>query len=153
MQLYSDSKKCENLDRLRSFTFKKALNKRGLVQKKVDTRRLPPSSSAASYHSLRVYHQLQEWLGNQMEPSEYGWEVKDGKFIPRTTNLPIAPEEILKRIRCQCKSDCKSGNGSCKRIALFCSNECGCNNDDCCNMQPIANDGEDEFYDEDNIDL
>ena len=60
------------------------MNKRGLVQKKVDTRRLPPSSSAAAYHSLRVYHQIQEWLGNNLEPLEYGWEIRNSMLTPTT---------------------------------------------------------------------
>ena len=62
MELYSESKKSGNLNSLRLFLFKKQIQKSGLIQRKVDPRRSPPSSSAAGYHSIRVYHQIREWL-------------------------------------------------------------------------------------------
>ena len=62
---------------------------------KVDTRRLPRSSSAAAYHSLRVYHQLQEWLGNKLEPLEYGWSIRNSTLTPTTTDLPIESEHYI----------------------------------------------------------
>ena len=34
---------------------------------------LPPTSDAAKFHSHRVYLQVQAWLGNNMEPTEWGW--------------------------------------------------------------------------------
>ena len=47
------------LDKLRHKLFLSSLHqKKGPVQKNVDHRRLPPISSAARYHSLRVYHQI-----------------------------------------------------------------------------------------------
>ena len=55
MSLYSYCPNCETLDELRVKSFRKQLGKRGLVKKKIDSRRLPPSSSAAYYHILRVY--------------------------------------------------------------------------------------------------
>ena len=64
MELYSEAKKCGNLNSLRLVLFKKQIQKSGLIQKKVDPRRLPPSG----YHSLRVYHQIHEWLGNNLDP-------------------------------------------------------------------------------------
>ena len=91
MKLYSDNKKCEDLNSMRSFLFKKQLNK----QKKVDS----PSSSTATRHSLRVGQQAQEWLGYSLDPLKYGWQFTDGKLSPITTNLTIAPEYILHRIR------------------------------------------------------
>ena len=35
---------------------------------------LPPSKAAAREHSLRVYLQVQTWLGRTLDPSEWGWE-------------------------------------------------------------------------------
>ena len=90
MELYSEAKKCGNLNSLRLFLFKKQIQKSGLIQKKVDPRRSPPSASA-EYHSLRVYHQIHEWLGNNLE---YGWKISDGKITPVTTDLPLALEFI-----------------------------------------------------------
>ena len=33
---------------------------------------LPPTSSAASFHSLRVYLQVKEWKRNQLQPQDWG---------------------------------------------------------------------------------
>lgn len=33
---------------------------------------LPPTSSSAMFHSFRVYHQVQEWMGNSLPPEEWG---------------------------------------------------------------------------------
>ena len=61
------------LDKLRHKLFLRSLHqKKGPIQKKVNHRWLPPTSSAAKYHYLRVYHQMQEWLFNPLDPSEYG---------------------------------------------------------------------------------
>ena len=47
----------------------------------------PPTSSAAKYHFLRVYHQIQEWLFNPLDPSEYGWILNSGgKYEPKYKN-------------------------------------------------------------------
>lgn len=35
---------------------------------------LPPTESAAKQHSLRTYHQVQQWLGNELPPQEWGVE-------------------------------------------------------------------------------
>ena len=99
---------------------------------------MPPSSSVAGYHSLRVYHQIQEWLGNHLDPLEYGWKVSDDKITPITTDLPVAPEYILQRIKCACRANCKSGNCSCKRVTLYCTKDCGCNTDECTNIQQMT---------------
>ena len=33
---------------------------------------LPTTNDAAKYHSYRVYHQVQTWLGNILDPTEWG---------------------------------------------------------------------------------
>ena len=33
---------------------------------------LPPTSAAAVYHSLRVYHQVQQWRGVALWPQDWG---------------------------------------------------------------------------------
>jgi len=33
---------------------------------------LPPTSAAAREHSFRVYHQMQQWLGVELPPTEWG---------------------------------------------------------------------------------
>ena len=44
---------------------------------------LPPTSSAAKYHSLHVYFQIQEWKGcsAEMQPLEWGRKKSEGKLM------------------------------------------------------------------------
>ena len=35
---------------------------------------LPPTSAASVYHSLRVYHQVQQWRGVALRPQDWGWK-------------------------------------------------------------------------------
>ena len=47
---------------------------------------------AFRYHVLRAYHQLHVWsLANNaliptIDPTEYGWEMKNDEFLPLTTD-------------------------------------------------------------------
>ena len=62
---------------------------------------LPPISSAAKYHSLRVYYQIRQWQGTEdgMSPQDWGWKESDGILIPATTDLDPAPNELLRIVR------------------------------------------------------
>ena len=51
---------------------------------------LPPTSAAAVYHSLRVYHQVQQWRGVALPPQDWGWKLVDGRLLPVRTDLPAA---------------------------------------------------------------
>ena len=88
---------------------------------------LPPTSSAAKYHSLRVYFQILEWKGSddEIRPLEWGWKKSDGQLMPVLTDLPPAPDELLKMIRCICHSDCSSMRCTCKKHNVKCSLACG----------------------------
>jgi hypothetical protein len=57
-----------NLERASKFT-EKAASSSGYLPPEL----LPPTSDAARFHSQRVYHQVQAWLGNNMEATEWGW--------------------------------------------------------------------------------
>ena len=70
---------------------------------------LTPTSAAAKFHSLRVYFQVQQWkgTGDGLLPEEWGWrESEDEILVPVTTDLLPAPHDLLRIIRCNCKSDC-----------------------------------------------
>ena len=53
------------------------------------------------YHSLRAYHQVQQWRGVALPPQDWGWKLVDGKlyqgFLDSTLekgtieNLTVAP--------------------------------------------------------------
>lgn len=34
---------------------------------------LPPTDAGAWFHSLRTYHQVQKWLGNDLPTTQWGW--------------------------------------------------------------------------------
>ena len=73
----------------------------------IDSTSLPPTSAAAYEHSLRVYHQVQAWLEQDLDPTEWGWKIKEGCHVPVTSQLLAAPVEILENIHCGCKTGCK----------------------------------------------
>ena len=95
---------------------------------------LPPSSAAAVYHSLRVYHKVQQWRGVALPPQDWGWKLVDGRLLPVRTNLPAAHASLLEIIRCNCKSDCGSKRNSCRKHGVDCSAACGfCRGQSCTN--------------------
>ncbi|KAJ8018328.1 hypothetical protein HOLleu_43742 [Holothuria leucospilota] len=43
---------------------------------------LPPTLSAAKFHSLRVYHQVQVWKGvTTLDPQIFGWQAVGGELV------------------------------------------------------------------------
>ncbi|GFN75906.1 hypothetical protein PoB_000241200 [Plakobranchus ocellatus] len=88
---------------------------------------LPPTSAAAKYHSLHVYLQVQDWIDTtcDLQPEMWGWQLSSGRLDPCTTDLPPAPELLLKMIRCNCKSDCRSKRCTCRKHGLEYSLACG----------------------------
>lgn len=107
--------------RLRMFYEKTARSTAAL-----EPRTLPPTSGAAKYHSLRVYQQVQVWLGNgdQKPPEQWGWKVSDGRLVPILTDNPPAPQHLLEVIRCSCKTGCYTMRCTCKKNGLDCSMAC-----------------------------
>ena len=76
---------------------------------------LPPTTDAANQHYYQVYSQVQEWLGNMLPPSEWGWQVIDSKLVPIMMTLPPGPSKLLKYVFCACKMDgCSTNSCSCR---------------------------------------
>ena len=67
---------------------------------KFDLATLPPTSAAARQHSFRVYHQVQQWRGIALDPTDWGWMLKDGDLTPLPTLREPAPETLLHLITC-----------------------------------------------------
>ena len=69
--------------------------------KSLDPATLPPTKSSASFHSLRVYLQVQQWKQEKclLDPECWGWERKCDSLTPIMTDLDPAPMELLKVIR------------------------------------------------------
>ena len=134
----------EKLDSLR---YKRFFEKVSTSTSFVSPQALPPTSAAAKYHCLRVYFQILEWKGcaNKVSPLDWGWKRSDGKLMPVLTDLPPAPDELLKMIRCNCRTDCNSMRCTCRKHNLKCSPACGnCKGSACTNSDTFMNEDEDE---------
>ena len=83
--------------------------------------KLPPTSRVAHYHSLRVHLQVVTWqtFGKaNLDPLEWGWMSKESALHPVMTDEVVAPEDLLKFIRCKCKPNarqCGTNQCSCRR--------------------------------------
>ena len=100
---------------------------------------LPPTSNAAKYHGWRVYFQVREWSGvHGLVPEEWGWTLRNGKLLPRTTDKAPAPENLLAIIQGNCKGKCDKGLSTCRKHGLPCSYACGtCKGRSCENREEI----------------
>lgn len=135
VKLYN-GKAGDSLNTLRSVRYHQKV---ASSNKQVEAKALPPTASASRFHSYRVYFQVQEWacLGRNffLVPQEWGWELQQGQLFPTTTDVPPAPEDLLKVVRCNCKKDCSSGNCSCRKHGLVCTTACGeCRGESCTNV-------------------
>ena len=112
--------------------------------RQVQPKSLPPTSAAATQHCYRVYYQVQEWacLGANfnLNPKQWGFQEQQGQLLPVPSDLPPAPDELLKLIKCGCLTDCSSkGRCSCRGFGLSCTTTCtGCRGVSCLNaMLPL----------------
>ena len=114
-----------SLDELRLLRFREKVSSSTTF---VQPHSLPPTTSATTQHSLRVYFQVQLWKDervSEMIPQDWGWELRNERLVPVHTNMPPAPSHLLRVIRCNCKSDCASSRCSCRKHGLDCSPGCG----------------------------
>ena len=79
------------------------------------------SSGSVKYHSLRMYHQIQEWLGVQMSSVDWCWRVSAGNLLQIMTDLQPAPHKFLEVVRCGCKYACNTLRRSCRKHGMTCS--------------------------------
>ena len=106
---------------------------------------LPPTSSAAKYHSLRVYHQVQVWKGNTtLVPDTHGWKVLDANLLPCQCDTEVSPKSLLEVVRCNCKMGCDTMRCSCRKAGLDCSTGCGECRGICTNMFTVCTDESDD---------
>ena len=107
---------------------------------------LPPVSAAVRYHSMRVYMQVQQWLGVcNMKETDWGWMRKDENLVAVMTDLPPAPDELLRVIRCNCTTDRSTARCSCRKHSLECSTACGqCRGIGCSNTDISDEDDDDD---------
>ena len=123
--------------------------------KNIEPSTLPPTERAAYFHSLRVHLQVMQWQIldlHCLDPTEWGWRMEQGHLSPIKTDLDVAPEFLLKFVRCNCQTTSKNTCGtkicSCRKHGLKCVAACGdCRGKSCNNMaelmvEPLVNDEE-----------
>ena len=114
----------------------------------VEPRTLPPTSAAAKFHNYRVFLQTCQWksLDCDLSPDLWGWTKDDAVLSPTMTDLPPAPEDLLKIILCNCLTNCQNARCSCIKHGIKCSVACGhCHGSACSNaVSFIVDEDEDE---------
>ena len=80
----------DNLDVKRHQLYLRAIAKKKVCAK-FDLATLPPTSAAARQHSFRVYHKVHQWRGVALNPTDWGWRLKDGRITPLPTLRETAP--------------------------------------------------------------
>jgi hypothetical protein len=132
-------KSSDILDNLRFARFQEKV---AVSKTSLHPRVLPPTSSATMYHSLCVFHQVQEWKGHKLDPLKFGWKISDGKMIPVHSDLAPAPDSLLKLAKCSCKGGCATKRCGCRSIGLPCTVACGDCKGICANGEEIMDDCE-----------
>lgn len=122
LQVYKDTKELS----LNTLRMKRFYSKVAVSQKAINPCYLPPTSSAAKFHSYRVYHQIQAWKNNELPPEQWGWKFHsiNSQYIPIQTDQKPAPDFLLELVRCSCKSGCLSMRCSCRRQGFECTLAC-----------------------------
>lgn len=145
-----NGKSTDTLDSLRHQRFCEKVASKSWQHVKPQT--LPPTSEAAKFHSLRVYFQVQQWKRSEdnLDPMDWGWQKCNDGFVPLQTTRAPAPENLLRIIRCNCKTDCSTTKCSCRKHNIECTPACGnCKGSGCTNASPFEDDNEEEDEDYD----
>ncbi|CAH2218497.1 jg2186 [Pararge aegeria aegeria] len=129
--MYGGTKSCNlQLNELRYLCFKSSSTKKAF-----NLAMLPPTELAAKQHTFRAYYQVQQWLGNSLDPTQWGWSVRDNKLQPTYTTDLLVPDNILRDISCKCTKGCTK-SCSCVKHGLQCSDYCaGCHGQTCKNCE------------------
>ena len=133
-------KSYDNLDSLRLQRYQQKISRRTTF---VKPEVLPPTSGAAIYHSMRVYLQVRATMDGKPESAATN---RVGLVWQRWTLLcsskAAAPPNLLKIIRCNCKTGCSSRQCTCRANGLECTNVCGVCRGVCTNASPIHGEAE-----------
>ena len=98
---------------------------------------LPPTCDTADLHSLRAYLQVQQWLGNELDPTRYGFCLTNGMYMPLAISNQVAPDFLLNGIFFKSKSLCNTNSCKCHKAQLHCNKNCGiCEGRICNNKEP-----------------
>ena len=81
-----------HLDTMRYQRFKELVTTR---EKTIHPNMLPPTSAATKNHSLRVFHQVQQWQGITLPAEDWGWELSEGRLEPVNSDFGSPPQPLL----------------------------------------------------------
>lgn len=73
---------------------------------------------SARFQSPRVYPQVQPWLGDDLELTDWGWVLQYKVRKPYRMEQAPAPASMLKVIRCYCTGSCARNICSCRQHCL-----------------------------------
>lgn len=68
------------------------------IKKQLSLAVLPPTAPALNEHGKRVYYQIQQWLGNSLNPEKWGWKRTLTMMLPVMSTADPAPKELLKQV-------------------------------------------------------
>ena len=111
----------DHLDTMRYQRFQELVTTR---KKSIHPNMLPPTSAATKYHSLRVFHQVQQWQGNTLPAEDWRWELSEGRLKPDNADFGPAPQSLLDIVRCTCMTGCGPLRCGCRRQGMPCSSAC-----------------------------
>ena len=110
-------------------------------------RKTSPSSQRGQRHvpgcgnTLCEGHERREgqrWIGNNLCPTDWGWQYRDGSLVPLSTDRPVAPTSVLRIVSCGCKTCCRKTCGR-PKAGLYCSPMCRyCNGHICSNKHALT---------------
>ena len=109
---------------------------------------LPPTNEAFKQNVARAHLQLAVWRyalqpnPPELDPTTHGWTLEGKSLVPTTVpdDVPLAPSDVLKLIKCNCtgSSPCKSQRCGCIKANLACSIFCACRAETgCCNEKTV----------------
>ena len=66
-------------------------------KKGLQPERLPPTKNAVKFHSFRVYLQIQQWLGVDMDETLWRWKKEKDVLVPVNTDKVSVHKRIKKK--------------------------------------------------------
>ena len=85
-----------------------------------------------------------------MYPVEYGCDIcsSTGLLTPVQEYSEVCPRAISQILSCSCRKSCSTNQCGCKRLGLFRTDICNCQ-DECCQNKNVIFDEDDETEDDD----
>ncbi len=134
---------CASFNEARVKVWKTKMKRNSLEPPKLCS--LPPTEEAFKENALRAHLTVATWTNclekdpPALHPTDHGWYHPEGSSMLYPTivpkDIPMAPNQLLKLIKCSCcsESPCFSKRCSCRANGLCCTLFCSCKGEDCKN--------------------